>query len=52
MTKPNNRVFGRMGARTLTEAEMGEVGCARTGIIITDVLTQFGKDFTVDHIDN
>jgi hypothetical protein len=53
MTEPNNRVLVRMGARTLTEAEMAEVGGGfSTSVIITDVLTNFGKDFSVDHIEN
>jgi hypothetical protein len=51
MTEPNNRIFGRRGARTLTVAEIGEVGGTKTGPIITDVLTNFGRDFTVDHIE-
>lgn len=51
MTEPNSRVLGRTGARTLTDAEIGEVGGSATGIIITDVLTNFGRDFTVDHLE-
>lgn len=51
MTKPNSRVLGRMGARTLTPAEIGKVGGCATSFIITDVFTQFGKDFTVDHLE-
>jgi hypothetical protein len=51
MTQPNNRILGRRGARTLTEAEVGEVGGTKTGFIITDVLTNWGKDFTVDHLE-
>jgi hypothetical protein len=52
MTKPNNRVLGRNGARTLTEAEIGEVGGLASGPIITDVLTMFGRDFQHDLIEN
>ena len=52
MTKPNNRVLGRTGARTLTEAETGEVGGHSSGPIITDLVTNFGKDFQTDHIEN
>ena len=53
MTEQNNRVLARAGARTLTQAEMAEVSCGfSTSIIITDVLTNFGKDFSVDHIEN
>jgi hypothetical protein len=48
MTESNNRVLGRMGARTLTESEIGEVGGTASGPIITDVLTMFGRDFTHD----
>jgi hypothetical protein len=51
MTEQKDRVLARMGARTLTQAEMAEVGCGfSTSIIITDVLTDFGRDFSVDHI--
>lgn len=53
MTEPNNRVLVRTGARTLTEAEVAEVGGAfSTSVIITDVLTNFGQDFSVDHIES
>lgn len=52
MTEPNNRVLGRMGARTLTEAEIGEVGGSASGPIITDLVTNFGRDFTTDHLEN
>jgi hypothetical protein len=53
MTEPNNRVLTRTGARTLTEAEMAKIGGAfSSSIIITDVVTNFGKDFSVDHIEN
>jgi len=48
-----NRVLARTGARTLTQAEMAEVGGGfSTSVIITDVLTNFGSDFSVDHIEN
>jgi hypothetical protein len=48
-----NRVLARTGARTLTQAEMAQVSCGfSTSVIITDVLTNFGKDFSVDHIEN
>jgi hypothetical protein len=53
MTEQNKRVLARAGARTLTQAEMAEVSCGfSTSMIITDVLTNFGKDFSVDHIEN
>ena len=53
MTEQNNRVLARAGARTLTQAEMSEVsGGFSTSMIITDVITNFGKDFSVDHIEN
>lgn len=51
MNEPNSRVLGRMGARALTGAEIGKVG-GSTGIIITDVATNFGRDFAVDHFEN
>ncbi len=51
MTEQNNRVLARTGARTLTQAEMAEVsGGFSTSVIITDVLTDFGRDFSVDHL--
>jgi hypothetical protein len=53
MTEPNNRVLTRRGARILTEEEMGQIGGAfSSSVIITDVLTNFGKDFSVDHLEN
>jgi hypothetical protein len=53
MTEPNNRVLTRTGARILTEEEMAKIGGAfSTSIIITDVATNFGQDFSVDHIEN
>lgn len=53
MTEPNNRVLARTGARILTQSELAEVGGAfSTSMIITDLVTNFGKDFTVDHIEN
>jgi hypothetical protein len=53
MTEPNNRVLTRRGARILTEAEMAKIGGTfSTGGIITDLITNFGKDFSVDHIEN
>ena len=53
MTEPNNRVLTRTGARILTEAEMAKIGGAfSTGGIITDLITNFGKDFSVDHLEN
>ncbi len=53
MTEPNNRVLTRTGARILTEDEMANInGAFSSSIIITDVLTNFGKDFSVDHIEN
>jgi hypothetical protein len=53
MTEQNSRVLARTGARILTQAEMAEVGGGfSTSVIITDVLTNFGKDFSVDHIES
>jgi hypothetical protein len=53
MTEQEERVLARTGARTLTQAEMAEVGGGfSTSVIITDVLTNFGQDFTVDHIES
>jgi hypothetical protein len=53
MSELNNRVLLRMGARTLTQAEMAEVGGGfSTSVIITDVVTNFGQDFSVDRIEN
>jgi hypothetical protein len=53
MTEPNNRVLTRRGARILTEAEMAKIdGAFSSSVIITDVLTNFGSDFSVDHIEN
>jgi hypothetical protein len=53
MTEPNNRVLTRTGARILTEEEMAKIsGAFSTSIIITDVATNFGQDFSVDHIEN
>jgi hypothetical protein len=53
MTEPNNRVLTRTGARILTEAEMAKItGAFSSSVIITDILTNFGKDFSVDHIEN
>ena len=53
MTELNNRVLTRTGARILTEAEMARIGGAfSTSVIITDVLTNFGKDFSVDHLES
>lgn len=53
MSEPNNRVLTRRGARILTEAEMAKIGGAfSSSVIITDVVTNFGRDFSVDHIEN
>jgi hypothetical protein len=53
MTEQKDRVLARMGARTLTQAELAEVSCGfSTLTIITDELTNFGKDFAVDHLTN
>jgi hypothetical protein len=53
MTEPNNRVLARTGARILTQAEMAQVsGGFSTSMIITDLVTNFGQDFSVDHIEN
>jgi hypothetical protein len=53
MTEQKDRVFARMGARTLTQAELAEVSCGfATAMIITDLLTNFGRDFSVDHLEN
>jgi hypothetical protein len=42
-----------MGARTLTDAEMAEVaGGFSTPIITTDLITGFGSDFQVDHVNS
>lgn len=51
MTEQKDRVLARMGARSLTQAEMAEVCCGfSTPTIITDLITDFGKDFSVDHL--
>lgn len=51
MTEQEDRVLARMGARTLTQAEMAEVSCGfSTPIITTDLVTNFGTDFSVDQI--
>jgi hypothetical protein len=53
MTEQNSRVLARTGARILTQSELAEVGGAfSTSMIITDLITNFGKDFSVDHIEN
>jgi len=53
MTEPNNRVLTRTGARIVTEAEMAQIGGAfSTSMIITDLITNFGQDFSVDHLEN
>jgi hypothetical protein len=53
MTEQNSRVLARTGARILTQAEMAEVGGGfSTSVIITDLVTNFGKDFSVDHIES
>jgi len=53
MTEQNNRVLARTGARILTKAEMAQVsGGFSTSMIITDLVTNFGQDFSVDHIEN
>lgn len=52
MTEQNNRVLARRGARGLTAAEVAEVGggFGTPGIIHTDLITNFGKDFQEDQI--
>jgi len=51
MTEQKERVLARTGARTLTQAEMAEVGGGfSTPIITTDLVTNFGTDFSVDQI--
>ncbi|HZS29029.1 MAG TPA: hypothetical protein VFB76_17515 [Candidatus Angelobacter sp.] len=52
MTEQNNRVLARTGARNLTQAELAEVGCGSfsTPGIITELVTNFGKDFSIDHV--
>ena len=53
MTEQKERVLARTGARTLAQAEIAEVGCGfSTPIIFTDLVTDFGKDFSVDQIAN
>jgi|SwirhisoilCB2_FD_contig_31_22914237_length_488_multi_8_in_0_out_0_1 hypothetical protein len=53
MTEPNNRVLARTGARILTQEEMAQVaGGFSTPIITTDLVTNFGTDFSVDQIAN
>lgn len=53
MTEQKDRVLARMGARSLTQAEIAEVGCGfSTPIIFTDLVTDFGKDVSVDQIAN
>lgn len=53
MTEKNSRVLARTGARILTQSELAEVGGAfSTSMIITDLVTNFGQDFSVDHIEN
>ncbi|HEY7401925.1 MAG TPA: hypothetical protein VIB39_00255 [Candidatus Angelobacter sp.] len=49
MTEQNNRVLARKGARTLTQAEMAEVGCGySTPILFTETLTNLGRDHFPD----
>jgi hypothetical protein len=44
-----NRVLARAGARTLTQAEMAEVGCGfSTPILLTEMFTDLGRDFSPD----
>lgn len=52
MTEPNNRVLGRMGARALTQAEIGVVAGCKSGPIITTLVTNWGSDISSDHIEN
>jgi hypothetical protein len=53
MTEPNNRVLARMGARSLTQAELAQVnGGFSTPLIITELVTGFGSDFQVDQLNN
>ena len=49
MTEQNNRVLARMGARTLTQAELAEVvGGGTTPILFTETLTNLGRDHFPD----
>lgn len=51
MTEQRDRVLARVGARTLTQAELAEVGGGfSTPIITTDLVTNFGTDFSVDQL--
>ncbi|MBZ5489380.1 MAG: hypothetical protein LAO76_00430 [Acidobacteriia bacterium] len=53
MTEQSNRVLARTGARILTQEEMAQVaGGFSTPIITTDLVTNFGTDFSVDQIAN
>lgn len=52
MTEPNNRVLGRVGARALAECEIEKVGGCESGPIITELVTNFGRDFSTDHLEN
>ena len=53
MTEQKDRVLARMGARSLTQTEIAEVGSGfSTPIIFTDLVTNFGQDFSVDQIAN
>lgn len=49
MTEQNNRVLARAGARTLTQAEMAQVGCGySTPILFTEIITNLGRDHAPD----
>lgn len=52
MTEQNNRVLARRGARGLTAAEVEKVGggFATPGTIDTDLVTNWGRDFSPDQI--
>jgi hypothetical protein len=52
MPEQNNRVLARKGARNLTADEMKKVGggFATPGTIDTDLVTNWGTDFSPDQI--
>jgi hypothetical protein len=51
MTEQNNRILARIGARTLTEAEIAEVKCGfATPILFTEQLTNLGRDRVPDEV--
>jgi hypothetical protein len=51
MTEQNNRVFARIGARSLTDAEMAEVRSGFSSpVLFTQQLTNLGKDHFPDEV--